>query len=400
MTGERETLRGGRLEVDIRVVRRSFRLDTRFDAPAQGITVLFGRSGAGKTTVVEALAGLLQPDDGRIALDGKTLFDRSAGVHVPPQRRRIGYVFQEGRLFPHLSVRANLLYGVGRGRRTARERALEGVVALLDIGHLLQRRPGGLSGGEKQRVAIGRALLTNPRLLLMDEPLASLDPAMRSDLLPYVERLRDEERIPIVYVSHSVEDIVRLADTLVLMSDGGVAAAGSVVDLMSRLDLRPLTGRYEAGAVIEAQVLGHDEADGLTRLAFPGGVFRVPMVKAPVTGKLRVRVRARDVSLALEPPRAISILNVFLGRVRELAPADGRLVDVMVALGPDGDGPLLWARVTPLSVRNLGLAADKPVHALVKAIAIDRHSIAAARTKAEDTRHNREAIVSLDPDQR
>src|SRR5437667_10720461 len=227
------------LEVDIEHRFGAFALDIHFRS-GRGLTALFGRSGAGKTSVVNAIAGLLHPERGRIVVDGSVLLDTERGIHAPAHRRRIGYVFQEGRLFPHLTVRQNLLYGRWFTPAAERSGRLDDIVALLGIEALLGRRPALLSGGEKQRVAIGRALLASPRLLLMDEPLASLDEARKSEVLPYIETLRDEKRIPIVYVSHSLAEVARLATTLVLVADGRVAAAGPVAEIMSRLDLQPL----------------------------------------------------------------------------------------------------------------------------------------------------------------
>src|SRR5258708_1356055 len=231
----------------------SFVLDAAFES-AGGLTALFGRSGAGKTTLINAIAGLLRPERGRITVDGEVLTDTEHGVVVPARRRRIGYVFQEGRLFPHLSVRQNLVYGRWFAPKPHRPGEVDQIVGLLGIGALLDRRPALLSGGEKQRVAIGRALLARPRLLVMDEPLASLDEARKSEILPYLERLRDEARIPIVYVSHSIAAVTRLADTMVLLSDGKVAANRPLTDTMNRLDLLPLTHPHAAGAVIEGPV--------------------------------------------------------------------------------------------------------------------------------------------------
>ena len=271
-------------------------------------------------------------------------------------------------------MRGNLCYGMPRG--TPRDPALsfEAVVELLRLEPLLKRRPHDLSGGEKQRVAIGRALLADPRLLLMDEPLASLDLAHRAEILPFIEQLRDRLRIPIVYVSHAMEEVVRLADTLVLMSEGRVAAVGAVEDLTSRLDLRPLTGRFEAGAVIRASVAGSDLVFGLTELAFPGGRLRVPHLGLPLGTAVRARIRARDVALALDRPKGLSILNVFAGRVVEIAADQGPMVDVRLDIGkPDRPVPL-WARITRRSTHDLQLEVGKPVYALVKSVALDRQS--------------------------
>jgi molybdate transport system ATP-binding protein len=235
---------------------------------------------------------------------------------------------------------------------------------------LLDRRPGTLSGGEKQRVAIGRALLADPALLLMDEPLASLDANRRGEILPFIERLRDELGVTIIYVSHAIDEVIRLADRLILLSDGGVAASGGVEELMSRLDLRPMTGRYEAGAVLAAQFESYDGEYGLARLSFAGGTLTVPGGQSPKGTKLRVRIRARDVSLSLTAPRDSSVLNVFSGTVTEISDDEGAQVDVRLDVG----APLI-ARITRKSVAQLDLAPGKPVFALVKAVAIDRRSM-------------------------
>ena len=362
------------IEVDVQKRLGAFELVAQFTAPSSGITALFGRSGTGKTTLVNALAGLIRPDRGRIAIDEEILFSAAENIDRRPERRRLGYVFQEGRLFPHYTVRGNLCYGMPRG--TPRDPALsfEAVVELLRLEPLLKRRPHDLSGGEKQRVAIGRALLADPRLLLMDEPLASLDLAHRAEILPFIEQLRDRLRIPIVYVSHAMEEVVRLADTLVLMSEGRVAAVGAVEDLTSRLDLRPLTGRFEAGVVIRASVAGSDLVFGLTELAFPGGRLRVPHLGLPLGTAVRARIRARDVALALDRPKGLSILNVFAGRVVEIAADQGPMVDVRLDIGkPDRPVPL-WARITRRSTHDLQLEVGKPVYALVKSVALDRQS--------------------------
>jgi molybdate transport system ATP-binding protein len=245
------------LAIHIRHRLGTFEIDARFEAGG-GLTALFGRSGAGKTSIINVIAGLIRPAEATVSVDGVALLDTARGLYVPRHRRRIGYVFQEGRLFPHLTVRQNLLYGRWFAPPAERPGDLDRVVDLLGIGGLLDRRPGRLSGGEKSRVAIGRALLADPRLLLMDEPLASLDEGRKAEILPYIERLRDQSRVPIVYVSHSVAEVARLASTVVLLSEGKVAAVGPTSDVMQRLDLFPLTGRAEAGAVVEATVERHD----------------------------------------------------------------------------------------------------------------------------------------------
>ena len=355
------------LEVAVERHLPGFSLDVAFRAPP-GITALFGRSGAGKTTLINLLAGLDRPDRGTIDLDGTRLF--GDGVDLPPDRRRFGYVFQEDRLFPHLSVAANLRYGMKLIPPAERRLAFERVVELLDVGGLLGRRPHHLSGGEKQRVAIGRALLAQPRLLLMDEPLANLDGARKAEILPFIAALRDELDLSVIYVSHAMEEVIYLADTVVLLDDGRALAHGSVEQVMSRLDLRPMTGRAEAGAVLPATVIDHDPGYALTRLAVPGGELFVARLELPAGAKLRVRVRARDVSLALDAPTRISVLNRFKGTILELAPDDGPQVDILLDIGTP-----LWARVTRRSVDELGLAPGREVYALIKAVAIDRHSL-------------------------
>jgi molybdate transport system ATP-binding protein len=363
------------LEVGIRHRFGRFELDARFGAGA-GLTVLFGRSGSGKTSIVNVIAGLIRPAEGRVAVDGVTLVDTARGIFLPPHRRRIGYVFQESRLFPHLSVRHNLLYGRWFTPRADRRERLDRIVDLLGLGHLLDRRPADLSGGERQRVAIGRALLASPRLLLMDEPLASLDAPRKEEILPYIERLRDEARLPIVYVSHAVAEVTRLATTMVLLSDGRVEAVGPVPEIMARLDLAPMTGRFEAGAVLETRVAGHDEAAGLTRLAAGASedeTFRVLKLDLPVGAHVRVRVRARDVILATGRPVGLRALNILAGEVVELAPeADGPAVDVRLALP---GGQILLSRITRRSAADLGIVPGRRVYAIVKTVALDRRSL-------------------------
>ena len=362
------------IEVDVAGRIGAFGLDARFVSDSRGITALFGRSGAGKTTLVNMLAGLLTPERGRIAVDGTVLFDSDAGINIPPERRRIGYVFQESRLFPHLSVRGNLEYGMKRVAVGERRIDFGQVSEMLGIGGLLERRPHHLSGGERQRVALGRALLASPRILLMDEPLASLDAPRKEEILPFIERLRDNFAVPIVYVSHAMEEIIRLADTMVLMSDGAVAAVGSVEDLTSRLDLRPLTGRYEAGAVIATTVAGHDQTFELTQLAFPGGTLNIARLDLDIGAEVRVRIRARDVSLALNRPGDISMLNAIPATVREIG------ADVDSAARADVDirldiGVPLWARITRKALHDMELKPGARVYALIKGSSIDRQSL-------------------------
>jgi molybdate transport system ATP-binding protein len=358
------------LEVEIRHRLSAFALDVRFEAEGR-LVALFGRSGSGKTSIVNVIAGLLAADHAIVRIGGETLVDTTRGVSVPRHKRRIGYVFQEARLFPHLTVRRNLLYGRWFAGGKADGTEFARVVDMLGIGPLLERWPANLSGGERQRVAIGRALLAAPRLLLMDEPLASLDEARKADILPYVERLRDASRIPIVYVSHSIAEVSRLSSDLVLLSDGKVVAVGPTAEIMSRLDLFPLTGRAEAGALIDAVVAHHDETYGLTEVVARSGRWSVPRVDLPIGTRLRFRVRARDVTLAATVPSGLSTLNIVAGVVAEVGGGSGPVVDVRLDCG----GDTLLARVTRRSVATLGLQPGTSVHALVKSVALDRRSV-------------------------
>lgn len=357
------------LQVTVEHELGAFRLDAAF-ACREGVTALFGQSGAGKSTLVNAIAGLIRPRSGSITFDGEPLFDSRRGIHVPARRRRFGYVFQEGRLFPHLTVRQNLTYSrlFDRSHSTAAE--LDHVVALLGVEGLLARRPAQLSGGEKQRVAIGRALLARPRLLLLDEPLASLDLTRKREILRYLELLRDEVRIPIIYVSHTVEEVIRLADTVVLMSSGTVVAVGDVEEVMGRPDLRPAAGVFEGGAVIDARVTGQDLQYDLATLAFDGGTLTVINLDALVGEAVRVRVRARDVSIALEPPQRISIQNVLRGRIAAIDSERNGIVDVSISVG----AVMLRSRVTRRAADQLALAPGLDVYALIKAVSLDRRS--------------------------
>jgi molybdate transport system ATP-binding protein len=344
-----------------------FTLDAGFTS-AGGVTALFGRSGAGKTTLINIIAGLARPEVGLVALDGAVLLDTSRGIDAPVHKRRVGYVFQEGRLFPHLSVRGNLTYGERRAPIDGRWASFDRVVALLGIEALLDRRPALLSGGEKQRVAIGRALLASPRLLLMDEPLASLDARRKAEILPYIERLRDEMALPVVYVSHAIGEVARLADTLVLLDAGNVVASGPVGAVLSRLDLGDVIDSDDAGTVITARVVAHDAASGVTRLVHPSGDLFHPLVAAAVGTTVRLRVRARDVALAVGDPGRISIRNRLACTVAEIAMRAGGAVDVRLTAGSEA----LVARITRDAAAALDLAVGQPVIALVKAAAFDR----------------------------
>jgi len=352
------------LSVSLRHRLGDFALDLAFEAP-DGVTVLFGRSGSGKTSVINAVAGLMQPDAGRIAVAGRVLFDSAAGVSVPVHRRRLGYVFQEGRLFPHLTVRQNLIYArrvQGLGPDNA---ALDRVVALLGLESLLDRQPAALSGGEAQRVAIGRALLSDPVMLLMDEPLAALDGARKAEILPYLERLRREAGVPILYVSHNMAEVARLATHVVAMEGGRVTQAGPAEAMLADPGLVRVMGLRDAGAVLQARVLRHGE-DGVSDLQVSGGVLCLPLVDAPVGTDLRVRILAQDVMLATERPRNISALNILPVTVLALRRGDGPGVIVQVQAGDD----LLLARITRRSADALGLRPGGTCFAVLKSVAV------------------------------
>jgi molybdate transport system ATP-binding protein len=347
------------LQAELRLALGSFDLEVAFSAAARGVTALFGASGSGKTTVLRCLAGLLRAPQGLVSLGADCWQNEAAGVFVPPHRRACGYVFQEPSLFAHLSVRGNLEYGWKRVPHAARRVAFDDAVELLGIGALLERRAATLSGGERQRVAIARALLASPRLMLMDEPLAAIDAARKSEILYYIERLRDELGLPIVYVSHSLDEVVRLADRVVEMADGRVIREG------------PAVGRLMGDAVIETRVAEQDLQWGIARLDFPGGRLYAADVDALVGERVRVRIRARDVSLALSAPRDASFLNVLAGSVASISADQSASVAVQL----DVAGTALLARVTRKSVAALGLAPGKRAYALIKSVAIDRPSV-------------------------
>ena len=349
-------------------------IEAKFSSDAR-VLALFGRSGSGKSTVVNAIAGLVSADRGRVVVDGETLFDSVRGINRPIEQRGVGYVFQEGLLFPHLNVRQNLLYGAGRSAvgpgRSGASVAFDQVVQLLGIEALLSRAAPSLSGGEKQRVAIGRALLSKPRLLLMDEPLASLDTGRRSEILRLIERVRDECGVRIIYVSHSIGEVSRLADDVVLMNDGQMIAFDATETLFNRADLRPYTGRFEGGALIEAHVLMHDMKYFLTTFKFDGGELVAPGVDTPIGTRVRIRIRARDVSLASVRPQGLSIRNVLEGTVGDIDDRGGAIVEVHVQLA----GRELLSRISRQALDEMKLVKGQPVFALIKAIAFDKRSM-------------------------
>jgi molybdate transport system ATP-binding protein len=338
-----------------------FAVDVDLTAPS-GLTCLFGRSGSGKTTIINAVAGLLRPDEAEITLDGEALH------HLPPHRRRVGYVFQDGRLFPHLTVAENLTYGARVRRLPITD--FDRIVGLLGIGALLQRRPAALSGGEKSRVAIGRALLSGPRILLMDEPFAALDEARKIEILPYVEALRDTFNLPILYVSHALPEVARLATTIAVIEAGRLAAMGPASAVLADPALAPLMGLADAGAILTARIVAH-EADGLTRLETAAGPIWLPRIPGAPGQRVRVRVAAQDVMLATRRPEGLSALNILPARVAEVQ--EGRGPGVLVRL--DLGGESLLARVTRRSAANLEIAAGTALFAVVKSVAVTQGDI-------------------------
>ncbi|WP_068118072.1 molybdenum ABC transporter ATP-binding protein [Tropicimonas marinistellae] len=343
-----------------------FYLDAAFDAP-DGVTALFGHSGAGKTTIVQAVAGLLRPEEGYVAVDGWVMGDTSARKWLPPHRRGVGYVFQDARLFPHMNVRSNLAYGLRAQRRSPDSEAFDRIIEMLGIAHLLARRPAGLSGGEKQRVAIGRALLARPRLLLLDEPMAALDEARKAEILPFLERLRDEIRLPILYVSHALPEVARLATTVVVLEQGRVVRAGSTAEVLSDPDVVPSFGPRAAGAVLEARIVAH-HGDGLSELRTSEGTLLLPGVSGPPGRLLRVRIPAHEVILSRARPEGLSALNILPATVIAMRDdGDGGVV-VQLASGRDR----LLSRITRRSVRALALEPGVACHAIVKSVAVAR----------------------------
>ena len=354
----------GGIQARIRLDYEGFTLDVDLDLPGHGVTALFGHSGSGKTTLLRCVAGLERASAGRIEVNGELWQDSAAGIFVPTFQRTLGYVFQEASLFPHLSVRRNLEYGMRRAE--VNKVSWEQAVELLGIAHLLDRMPGRLSGGERQRVGVVRALLTSPRLLLLDEPLAALDLKRKSEILPYFERLHDELDIPVLYVSHSPDEVARLADHVVLLDQGRAIAHGPLADTLARLDL-PTAFSDDAGAVVESVLAAHDEHYHLTRLDFSGGSVLVARRPEPVGHRLRFRVHARDVSLALERLDGSTITNLLPVVVADVADADTP-AHVLVRL--DAAGTPLLSRITRRSCDQLGVVPGKPMWAQIKSVAL------------------------------
>jgi len=341
-----------------------------------GITAVFGPSGSGKTTLLRAIAGLDRGMSGTIRFAEQVWQDDSRGVFVPPHKRGVGYVFQDARLFTHLNVAANLRYAERRSRKARRGLGIDfdEVVDALDLAPLLDRGTAALSGGERQRVAIGRTLLARPQLLLMDEPLAALDGRRKAAILPYIERLPTTFGVPVLYITHAIAEVSQISQHMVLLSGGRISANGPVTEIMERLDLYPMTGRFEAGVVLDARVAAHDTVYHLTDLDVAGQRMVVPALDLPIDATLRLRIRARDVSLATARPEGISIRNILAGTIAEIAEEpDTAFAEVLIDLG----GAHIRARLTRKSIADLSLAVGRPVFALIKSIAIDRRMIVA-----------------------
>ncbi|TCV08929.1 molybdate transport system ATP-binding protein [Samsonia erythrinae] len=347
------------LQLDFHQRLGDLELRVQSELPAKGITAIFGVSGAGKTSLINAVVGLTRPDAGRIALNDHVLVDTQRHIFLPPEKRRIGYVFQDARLFPHYRVRGNLRYGMASAMATQ----FDDVVNLLGIEHLLNRYPLTLSGGEKQRVAIGRALLTAPALLLMDEPLASLDLPRKRELLPYLERLAKEVNVPILYVSHSLEEMVRLADRVLVLDNGKVKAQGLLEEVWASSALRAWFD--EQSSILNAQVLTQHAHYAMTALALGDQRLWVGKTGLPQGAMLRIRVNAADVSLVLQPPEKSSIRNVLHASVVECLDVDGQ-IEVKLAVGQQ----ILWSRITPWARDDLALYPGQPLYAQIKSVSI------------------------------
>ena len=340
---------GATMQLNYKLQRENFALDVDIEVPTQGITAVFGPSGAGKTTLLRCIAGLEKSAGGK---------SRSV------QERNIGYVFQEPRLFDHLSVRANIEYGQKR-RSNNGGPDFNHVIELLGLQNFLSRSPSELSGGEAQRVAIARALMSSPKFVLMDEPLASLDQARRDEILPFLDRLHVESQVPIIYVSHNIDEVCRLCDHLVVIESGRVVADGELQDVLVRMDI-PALGGDQSGSVIEGTAREHDKVDDLTRLAFSGGDLWVPGRAAEEGSPLRLRIRASDVSLCRSMPEQSTILNILPAVVEAIQPGNGPSMLVRLVLGEDR----IVARVTRRSIRELGLQPGVEMFAQIKSVAV------------------------------
>lgn len=364
MAGAADVRAGGAGMISISITKTlgDFSLDAGIEAP-NGVTAIFGKSGSGKTSIVNAVAGLSRPDSGRICIGESVLFDANAGVDIPAHKRRIGYVFQDARLFPHMTVLQNLRYGGAQDE--------DQLISVLGLSQLLERMPSGLSGGERQRVALGRALMCDPQVLLLDEPLAALDAARKAEILPYIERLRDQMKIPMLYVSHDVSEVARLATTVVVLAHGKVVLSGPVTTVLADAEAVPHLGPRAAGAVISARVSGKMLDDGLTELTFSGGRLVLPGQLGAIGQAVRLRIPAQDVILATSAPENLSALNVLPVTITQLAQGQGPGIAVGLCAGQDA----LLARVTQRSAARMKLSVGQEIFAIIKATAVGPEDI-------------------------
>ncbi|MEM7775348.1 MAG: molybdenum ABC transporter ATP-binding protein [Pseudomonadota bacterium] len=359
------------LDVDITLSRSDFELVVQHAFDLEGVTALFGPSGSGKTSLLRVIAGLETSATGRVQFRHETWQDEVSHAVVPSHARAVGYVFQDGRLFPHLSVSGNLAYALKRSHQSARSQSpvtWNSVVSALDLDPLLSRKPGTLSGGERQRVALGRAVMRAPRLLLLDEPLSALDLRRKQEILPYLERLTDAFSIPALYVTHAIDEVARIANRIVVLQDGRIAAHGAVGEVFDRLDLGPVTEAFDAGSILEATVASHDPEYLLTELEFRGQCISIPQSNLPVGTQVRLRVRARDVSLALQRPQDLTVRNIIAGHLVDMSiDPNSALAETLIDVG----GVHLRARITRRSASELGLSPGRAVFALIKSVSLD-----------------------------
>ncbi|MBG3089616.1 molybdenum ABC transporter ATP-binding protein ModC [Proteus terrae] len=352
------------LEMNFKQTLGSLHLEVNTELSTESITAVFGLSGAGKTSLINVIGGLTKPDSGRIVLNNHTLVDTEKKIYLPPEKRKVGYVFQDARLFPHYTVKGNLLYGMSPTMKVQFDR----IIHLLGIEHLLPRFPITLSGGEKQRVAIGRALLTAPDIMLMDEPLASLDLPRKRELLPYLEKLSQDVQIPILYVSHSLDEIIRLADNVIVMDAGKIKATGKLEDVWASSALRPWLQKETLSSIANVMVVEHHSHYDMTATAFGNQVLWLPQIEAKIGRDVRVRIDASDVSLTTTRPSNSSIRNILHMKVVETIKNDGQ-VDVKLV----NDGNYLWARITPWAKDELNIQEGQWLYAQIKSISLSRH---------------------------
>ncbi len=358
-----ETSGGSMLALDFGKQLGDLHLQVNTQLPTEGITAVFGLSGAGKTSLINVIAGLIRPQKGRVILNDRTLVDIEKGICLSPEQRRIGYVFQDARLFPHYRIKGNLQYGMSPVMKPK----FDSIIGLLGIEHLLSRFPMTLSGGEKQRVAIGRALLTAPELLLMDEPLASLDLPRKRELLPYLERLSEDVKIPILYVSHNLDEILRLAENVIVLDNGKVRATGKLEEVWSSNALRLWLQKETLSSILNVSMVEHHTRYAMTAVALADQALWLPKIDVQPGTDLRIRIDASDVSLVLEPPRGSSIRNILAAKVVEFFDDDGQ-VDVKLTLS----GHYLWARITPWAKHELNLRPGQWLYAQIKSVSLNR----------------------------